>query len=237
MLNTRKYTLFCLILSAMVLLSALGISRMGDSIAVWQGSDSELPIFVIDPGHGGEDGGATDSMGRKESEINLAISLRLRDLMSLLGAQTRMIRSEDVSVNTEGSTVAARKVSDIRNRVRITEETPNARLISIHQNYYPQGKYRGAQVFYSDTHRSRGWAESLQEILTTQVDPNNHRKCKPARDIYLLDHIQCPAILVECGFLSNTEEAALLQEPSYQKKLVAAIACCAIRETERENEV
>ncbi len=237
MLNTKKYAVVCLMLSALVLLSAFGLSRMGSSIAVWQGNDPAVPTFVIDPGHGGEDGGATDAMGRKESEINLEISLRLRDLMTLLGAKTLIIREEDVSINTEGSTVSARKVSDIRNRVRITDETPNARLISIHQNFYPEGKYRGAQVFYSSTTGSRQWAESLQEIFITQVDPNNRRECKPARDIYLLDHIQCPAILVECGFLSNTEEAALLQEASYQKKLATAIACCAIRETEKENEV
>lgn len=237
MLNTKKYAFLCLVLSALVILSAFGFSRMGNSIAVWQGNDPGILTFVIDPGHGGEDGGATDAMGRKESDINLAISLRLRDLMTLLGARTRMIREEDMSVSTEGSTVAARKVSDIRNRVRIVNETPNARLISIHQNFYPEGKYRGAQVFYSDTQESQLWAESQQRTFSSQVDPNNHRACKAAKDIYLLDHIQCPALLVECGFLSNTEEAALLQESSYQKKLAAAIACCAISETEKENEV
>ncbi len=237
MLNTRKYAVFCLILSAVVLLSAIGLSQISRSIAVWQEDDPSVPIFVIDPGHGGEDGGATDSMGRKESMINLEIALRLRDLFRLMGIKTHMIREEDISVHTEGHTIAARKVSDIRNRVRITNETTNARLISIHQNFYPQGKYRGAQVFYSPTHGSQPWAESLQEILTTQVDPNNRRVCKPAKDIYLFDHVRCPAILVECGFLSNTEEAALLQEPSYQKKLATAIACCAILETENKNEV
>jgi len=237
MLNTKKYVLFCLILSITVLLSAFGLSQMGNTIAVWQENDPTVPIFVIDPGHGGEDGGATDSMGRKESEINLGISLRLRDLLNLMGVRTLMIRGEDRSIETEGNTIAARKVSDIRNRVRITNETPNARLISIHQNYYPEGKYRGAQVFYSPTPGSQAWAEALQELLSTQVDPNNHRECKPGRDIYLLDHVQCPAILVECGFLSNTEEATLLQEPSYQKRIATAIACCAISETENENEV
>ena len=236
-MNAKKYAVLCLILSAVVLLSAFGLSHMGNSISAWQEEDPAAPVFVIDPGHGGEDGGATDAMGRKESEINLEISLRLRDLLRLMGVRTRMIREEDVSVDTEGNTIAARKVSDIRNRVRITEETPNAQLISIHQNFYPEGKYRGAQVFYSRAERSRPWADALQEIFTTQLDPKNHRECKPARDIYLLDHIRCPAILVECGFLSNTEEASLLREPSYQKKLAAAIACCAITNLEAENEI
>ncbi len=237
MLDPKKYALICLLLSLAVILAAVGLSRAGSSVAVWQGESNDVPTFVIDPGHGGEDGGTTDATGRKESEINLEISLRLRDLMMLLGANTTMIRQEDISVYTEGDTIAARKVSDIRNRVRITEETPNSRLISIHQNYYPEEKYRGAQVFYSNTEGSQAWATDLQEILNTQVDPRNHRECKAAGDIYLLQHIHCPAILVECGFLSNREEAALLQEASYQKKLAAAIACCAIREPEDPNEI
>ena len=237
MLNRKKYALLCIILSVAVIVCAVGLSRIGTDLAVWNAEPANLPIFIIDAGHGGEDGGTTDPAGRKESEINLEIALRLRDLMILLGARTSMIREEDVSVDTEGSGIAARKVSDIRNRVRIVEETPNSRLISIHQNYYPEGKYRGAQVFYSHTAGSMSWAESLQEILTTQVDPGNHRECKAAGEIYLLQHIHCPGILVECGFLSNREEAALLQESSYQKKLAAAIACCAIREPEEPNEV
>lgn len=237
MLNPRKYAVLCSILSIVVLLSAFGLSSIGSSVAVWKSDSSTAPVYVIDPGHGGEDGGTTSAMGRKESEINLEISLRLQDFMKLLGARTHMIRQEDVSVHTEGATIAARKVSDIRNRVRITEETPNSRLISIHQNYYPEGKYRGAQVFYSKTDGSKEWAEALQNTFNTQLDIRNNRECKLAKDIYLLEHIQCPAILVECGFLSNPEEAALLQEPSYQKKLAAVIACCAIREPEEEHEI
>lgn len=237
MLNPKKYALLCVLLIITVLISAVGMSHLGSSVAVWQGEDNTIPIFVIDAGHGGEDGGATDATGMKESEINLEIALRLRDLMTLLGAKTHMIREKDISVNTEGATIAARKVSDIRNRVRITEETPNSRLISIHQNHYPEEKYRGSQVFYSPTDGSRQWAEDLQRLLNTQIDPNNHRESKAAGEIYLLQHIHCPAILVECGFLSNREEAALLQEASYQKKIAAAIACCAIKEPEETNEI
>lgn len=237
MLNPKKYALLCFILILAVLFSAVGLSRAGNSIAAWQEEKDSAPIFVIDAGHGGEDGGTTDATGKRESEINLEIALRLRDFLSLIGAKTRMIRAQDLSVSTEGTTVAARKVSDIRNRVRITEETPNSRLISIHQNHYPEGKYRGSQVFYSNTEGSQHWAQALQALLNTRVDPNNHREPKPAENIYLLQHIHCPAILVECGFLSNREEAALLQDPSYQKKLVAAIACCAITEPEETNEI
>ncbi len=237
MLDLKKYALICLILCLGIILTAFGLSHVGSTVAVWQKEPISVPIFVIDPGHGGEDGGTTDASGRKESEINLEIALRLRDLMALLGANTSMIRQEDISIYTEGSTIAARKVSDIHNRVRITEETPNSRLISIHQNYYPEEKYRGAQVFYSPTVGSQEWAAALQNTINTQVDLRNHRECKAAGEIYLLQHIHCPAILVECGFLSNREEATLLQEASYQKKLAAVIACCAIREPEDPNEI
>ena len=237
MLNPKKYALLCLTLSVAVILSAIGLSKVSTSIAVWNSQTDPMPVFVIDPGHGGEDGGTTDPTGKKESEINLEISLRLRDLLTLLGADTVMTRDQDISIYTDGATVAARKVSDIRNRVRMVEETPNGHLISIHQNYFPESKYRGAQVFYSSAEGSLPWARSLQELLNTQVDPNNHRESKPAGEIYLLQHTHCPAILVECGFLSNREEAALLQEASYQKKLAAAIACCAIRDPEEPHEI
>ena len=92
-------------------------------------------------------------------------------------------------------------------------------------------------MFYAQTEHSKGWAEKLQEILNTQVDPNNHRSAKAAENVYLLKHIQCPAILVECGFLSNYEEALLLRDPSYQKKLAAAIACSITSYAEEKNEV
>lgn len=237
MLNPKKYALLCIVLSVLVIFAAVAMSHAGTTVAVWQANSTPDPIYVIDPGHGGEDGGTTDATGRKESEINLEIALRLRDFMELLGAKVILIRDQDVSVNTEGATVAARKVSDIRNRVRIADKTPNCRLISIHQNSYPEEKYRGAQVFYSNTGGSKAWAEAQQAILNSQIDPKNHRECKPAREIYLMQHVHCPAILVECGFLSNREEAALLQEAAYQKKLATAIACCAIREPEETNEI
>lgn len=237
MLNSKKYALLCVILVIVVLLFAVGLSHIGTSVAVWQNENTTAPVFIIDAGHGGEDGGTTDATGKKESEINLEIALRLRDFMTLLGARTLMIRESDTGVSTEGTSIATRKVSDIRNRVKITEDTSNSRLISIHQNYFPEEKYRGSQVFYSYGEDSQSWAIALQELLNTQVDPNNHRQPKLAQNIYLLEHVHCPAILVECGFLSNREEAGQLQKASYQKKIAATIACCAIIQPEDPNEI
>ena len=168
--------------------------------------------------------------GVRESGLNLEIALRVNDLFALLGQRTRMLRTQDVSLHdTEAATIAARKASDIRARVRLTEETPKAVLLSIHQNHFPESKYRGAQVFYAAADGSRALAERLQTALGTQLDPDNHRACKKAGEIYLLKHVSCPAVLVECGFLSNPAEEALLRTPEYQKKL-AAVLCCGMLE-------
>ena len=236
-MNYRSYFLICILLAGAVILSALTLNHSETLLSAWSEGDTRSYTVVIDPGHGGEDGGATDSLGRKESEINLGISLRVRDLLHFLGVQTKMIREDDRSVSTQGNTIAQRKVSDIRNRVELTESTPNALLLSIHQNHFSQSQYRGAQVFFAKTQGSDVWAKTLQESLCTDLDPNNRRQAKESTDIYLLEHIQCPAVLVECGFLSNFEEAALLHTSEYQKKLAAVIACCTLSYGEEYHEI
>ena len=193
--------------------------------------------IIIDAGHGGEDGGAVSVTGVYESKLNLEIALRINDLLHLLGVQTEMVRTEDVSVYTEGSTIAQKKVSDIRHRVALVEQTPNALLVSVHQNQFSEAKYRGAQVFYAKTDGSQALAEQLQAALAVQVDPNNHRACKQAKDIYLMEHVSCPAVLVECGFLSNSAEEALLRDAAYQKKLAAAVAGTIFSYLEEADEV
>ena len=236
-MNYRSYFLICILLAGAVILSALTLNHSEPFLSAWTEGEGSPYTVVIDPGHGGEDGGATDSLGRKESEINLDISLRVRDLLHFLGVQTKMIREDDRSVSTQGDTIAQRKVSDIRTRVELTESTPNALLLSIHQNHFSQSQYRGAQVFYAQTQGSEVWAKSLQERICTDLDPNNHRQAKESADVYLLKHIHCPAILVECGFLSNFEEATLLQTSEYQKKLAAVIACCTLSYGEDYHEI
>lgn len=234
-MTLKDHGLIYLTLCAVVILAALLISRGASAIPTDKPDGGT--VVIIDAGHGGEDGGAVSVTGRHESRLNLAISLRLRDLLHLLGQPTKMIRTEDVSVYTEGETIAAKKVSDIRNRVKTVEQTPGALLISIHQNHFPEGKYRGAQVFYAKTDGSDILAKRLQTILTTQVDTRNHRQCKPAQDVYLMSHISCTAVLVECGFLSNPAEEALLHEAQYQKKLAAAVCGGVIQHLEEQNEV
>lgn len=180
--------------------------------------------IVIDAGHGGIDGGATSCSGVLESALNLEISLRLNDLLQLLGMETVMIRTTDTSVYTEGNTIAAQKVSDLKERVRIVSETENAILVSIHQNTFSDSRYGGAQVFYATTEGSRELAHLLQSSLTATVNPGSNRKCKKADGVYLMEHIDTTGVLLECGFLSNPEEEAKLRSEDYQKKLCCVIA-------------
>lgn len=180
--------------------------------------------IVIDAGHGGIDGGATSCTGVLESAINLEISLRLEDLMRFLGYETVMIRRTDTSVYTQGNTIAAQKLSDLKERVRIVNETTNSVLVSIHQNTFSDSRYGGAQVFYADTDGSKILANLLQEGFTKALNPGSKRSSKKASGIYLMENICTTGVLIECGFLSNPTEEAKLRSPDYQKKLCAVIA-------------
>ena len=183
----------------------------------------ERTRIIVDAGHGGIDGGATACNGATESHLNLAIALRLRDLLHLLGYDTVMIRSTDTSVYTEGNTIAAQKVSDLKERVRIANETKNGILISIHQNTFPDGRYSGAQMFYAPD--SKQLAEHLQKCFLRTVNPGSTRRPKSSEGIYLMQNIKCPGILIECGFISNPEEAAKLCSEKYQKQLAMVVTC------------
>lgn len=182
--------------------------------------------LVIDAGHGGEDGGAVSISGVSESRINLAIARRLELIMGLYGVDTVLLRTEDISLHSEGaSTLREKKVSDLHNRVDRVNSIDNAVLISIHQNSYSDSQYRGAQVFFAPTDGSQAFGEYTQEVLRVSLNPDNTRLAKQIPDtVYLMNHITCRAILVECGFLSNPEEDQLLQTPGYQLKLASALA-------------
>ncbi|WP_458463789.1 N-acetylmuramoyl-L-alanine amidase [Paenibacillus sp.] len=179
---------------------------------------------VIDAGHGGIDGGAVSCTGTFESNINLEIALKLDDLMHILGLRTIMIRDTDKSIHTEGETIAGKKVSDIRNRVQTINTTPGALLISIHQNSFPDQRYSGAQIFHNDTENSRELAAAMQNAMREYINPQNRRQIKRAAGVYLMDHINCDGLLIECGFLSNETEERLLRSIEYQNKLCCVIA-------------
>lgn len=180
--------------------------------------------IVIDAGHGGEDGGAVSCSGIPESSYNLEISQKLNALLNLLGYHTEMIRTSDISVYTKGETLAQKKASDLKERVNRINGLDQAVLLSIHQNHYPDERYSGAQVFYANTEGSPELAQQLQATFVSTLNPGSHRQAKKASGIYIMEHIRCPGVLIECGFLSNHAEEAKLRDPEYQKKLCCVIA-------------
>ena len=215
-----------LVIYILVLLGFIMVAVAGEkAITVISESDTMdiRHCIVIDAGHGGMDGGALSCTGALESQINLEIALRLRDLSHLLGYETYMIRQTDTSVHTKGETIAQKKVSDLKERVRMVNAIDNSILLSIHQNHFPDSKYSGAQVFYSSNAESKILAQKLQDNFAATVNPGSKRKTKKASGIYLMEHIQGAGVLIECGFLSNYQEEAKLRTPEYQKQL-----CCVI---------
>lgn len=218
----RLAPFYILIISCFLLITLFGdravtVSRLNSLTHVGR------PV-IIDAGHGGEDGGATSCTGVLESQINLEISLKLNDLLKLLGINTVMIRTDDRSVYTQGTTIAQKKVSDLRERVRIVNEAQNPILISIHQNYFSNNKYSGTQVFCNQDTESVQLAKDIQSACKLYLNNQNNRKIKQAKGIYLMEKINCSAVLIECGFLSNPEEEAKLRDSEYQKILSAVIA-------------
>lgn len=216
-----------------IFLSALGLILLSSLIAAVRVvpvlSPSELtntPTLILDAGHGGEDGGASSASGHKESDINLSIVLKLEALLAFLGTDTVLTRSEDISIHDSGcNTLREKKVSDLKNRVSLIQNTPNAMLISVHQNTFTDSRYQGAQVFYGIGDLSSQWGSFTQDLIRTVLDSENNRKAALIPEhVYLFSHIDCPAILVECGFLSNGEEASLLLTDVYQRKLAMTLA-------------
>lgn len=181
---------------------------------------------IVDAGHGGEDGGTQSSAGVLEKDINLAVSLKLGTLLRLMGYSVIYTRTQDKLVyGADAVTQRQKKVSDIQYRLKLTQTYPDALFLSIHQNYFTQSKYTGAQVFYSKNNpQSEKLADSIQESIRSLLQPENDRQIKPTgKDIYLLYHAALPAVMVECGFMSNPGEALLLSDELYQKKICLAV--------------
>lgn len=219
----REYgKLYLAIIACFTLAAILAALAPGQDIPA--SGEGSADIIYLDPGHGGEDGGAVSVTGVQEKSINLEISLRLRDLLHFCGKNVRMTREGDCAVYDDGcATIAQKKASDLRNRAAMLREMPGALLLSIHQNQFPEGKYRGAQVFFNEAEGSKALAEAMQTALKG-LDPDNHREIKRSDGVYLMEHIENTAVLIECGFLSNREEEQALRDESYQKKIACAVS-------------
>ena len=212
---------------ALILLGILSVFLFGEKTIPAMNEEKfvyKRKCIIIDAGHGGVDGGATSCTGVLESQLNLQIALRLEDLLHLVGLDTVMIRRADVSIYTEGESIAAKKISDLKERVRIVNSTDDAVLISIHQNTFSDPRYSGAQVFYATSEGSQKLARAMQQALVESLNPESNRKAKKGSSIYLLEKIKNTGVLVECGFLSNPEEEKKLRTDAYQLKLCTVIA-------------
>ena len=222
----KVYTICSVSLICIFLFGGLlyGAFSYDESTAVMS-EKTAVPVIVIDAGHGGEDGGASDN-GLLEKDINLSIALKLRDMLTVSGYKVVMTRDSDVSVyDSTADTTREKKVSDLKNRVKVINSSKNNILVSIHQNKFEQSQYFGTQMFYSKNEsKSAVLAEELRKSVTGLLQPDNKRELKQAdSNIYILDKAEVPAVIVECGFLSNEEEAKKLADSDYQQKMAFSI--------------
>ena len=215
---------------ALIILSAVSKSVNVQNLQAVPASlvknESDKPIVIIDAGHGGFDGGCTSAEGVAEKGINLSILLKLRDILEISGYEVKVTRDTDVSIHDKGvEGIAAQKSSDMDNRLEIFNSCKNAICVSIHQNQFTEPQYKGAQIFYSSSvKQSEELARSLQSRFAEILQPDNKREIKNCgKELFLCYYSENPTVMAECGFMSNPEEAALLNTDEYQEKIALTI--------------
>lgn len=197
--------------------------------------ESVKNLVILDAGHGGEDSGAIGVNGIYEKDINLQITFEIGSILSERGFAVLYTRTDDALLYTEDENIKGlRKISDLKNRCKIAAEYPEAMFISIHMNSYPNSKYSGLQVYYSEENEySRVLASSIQSCVKNELQASNNRAVKAGRDMYILENINNPGVLIECGFLTNPNECTKLSQKEYQKQLSLAIVCGIIEYKEK----
>ena len=219
---------------AIALTGTVSLQSYWEATSVYAPVRLEKKQLILDAGHGGEDGGAVSITGVPESGINLSITLKIDQLLGFYGISPTLLRETDVSLHdVEADTLRKKKVSDLHNRVTAIEGTENAVVLSIHQNTFSNASYHGAQTFYRPGAESEALATLMQEVIRQGADPENRRTpAKIPDSVYLMKNITCPAVLVECGFLSNPTEEEKLRSDSYQTRLAGCIASAWLRSGE-----
>ncbi len=206
----------------------VGTGYINKKAAVDVSADSyKFQTVIVDAGHGGPDGGTSADDGTLEKELNLQIAQKLDESLKSMGIKTVMIRTDDISIHDDSAkTIRQKKISDIKNRLKIINETENAIFVSIHQNHFSDSKYSGTQVFYSKNDPlSSKLADKIRQPIISHLQTDNTREIKQSgTDIYLLYHAKKPAVMVECGFLSNITEKENLKTEEYQRKIAFLIA-------------
>ncbi|MBE6862379.1 MAG: cell wall hydrolase [Ruminococcus sp.] len=213
-------------LGAIGAFSKLSSSNGKGTVPVSIDYEEEKPVIVLDAGHGGMDGGCSTADGVPEKGINLNILLTLRDMLKISGYDVVVTRETDTSIHDKGiEGIAAQKSSDMDNRLEIFNQYPDAVCISIHQNQFTDPKYSGAQMFYSDSNsENERLARALQSKFVENLQPENEREIKLCgKELFLCYFSENPTVMVECGFLSNPQEAELLKTEEYQRKVAFTI--------------
>lgn len=230
--SALKFILFSLLISAVMLVFSLISIHIGN-ICVFNANNEKtiykMPTVIIDAGHGGEDGGA-EANGVTEKHINLNISRKLADYFRFTDIPVVLTRTDDRLLYNVGEE-NRKKYHDISNRIKFAEKYSDAVFISIHQNKFEISKYNGLQVYYSKNNAAgRRLAELIQRNERDFNNTNNKREIKQADSkIRVLNELEMPAVLVECGFLSNPEEAKMLSGNDYQNKLAFIIFISALQ--------
>lgn len=208
-------------------IGAVCYSAVGTENAVFVNTvPNDETILVLDAGHGGMDGGCSSADGVPEKGINLNIMLTVKDMADIFGYETVTTRETDTSIHDSGvQGIRAQKISDMENRLEIFNKNPNSVCISIHQNTYTDPKFKGAQMFYSSANpESESLARILQGLFKDNIQPYNNRETKLCgSELYLCHFCKAPAVMAECGFLSNAEEAENLKNEDYQRKVAFTV--------------
>lgn len=211
-----------LLMGILLVAAAFFLAQNGAKLVQSSKAKATTLCIVIDAGHGGIDPGKIGINNALEKDINLEIALKLEQKLEAAGIKIVMTRTDDTGLYSESST--NKKVEDMQERCKLIAESEPVFTVSIHQNSYVTEDIKGAQVFYyGQSEVGKELAETLQESLISLVDPDNHRQAKANESYYLLKKTTSPTVIVECGFLSNSEEAALLVTSDYQDTLVDAI--------------
>lgn len=217
----RVYLVFLVLIFSVVALTTQKAIKTNATVS------SVKPVIIIDAGHGGEDGGTQSADGVLEKDINLAISQKIKKILTRYGFDTVMIRDSDRMIYDEdSSTVRSKKSSDLHNRMNVMKAHPESVFLSIHQNHFSESKYTGAQVFYCKSQTgSAELAESIQKSIVSDLQKDNTRQIKPCTSsVYLIHDAVTTAVMVECGFLSNKAEAEKLADNTYQCEMALAIS-------------
>lgn len=222
-LNKRSIQLTAVMAGSFIALAVC--ARLTEGVIPTSANAMERPVIVLDAGHGGLDSGAVGKNGTLEKDINLSVVLHLQQLLEMSGFDTVLTRDEDISIYDAGvEGIRNQKLSDMDNRLEIIQSYPDSVFLCIHQNNYKDPQYFGAQMFYNNNHPdNRSLAQTMQDRFAVLQEGNDREIKLSGDELFLLKNNSNPSLMIECGFLSNSEEEAKLATTEYQQQVAFTI--------------